>query len=132
MIRRSISVLAVLVLSLAVSAPALLARQARQPLTAANIDDIATLLKLEDTRQFDEAVLTRIWQSTHPEVRRRAAISIGRIVDPAGADVAAALAPDRDAEAYRLAAAMLTGEDPFGMAFIEAYRAGRLAEGAAA
>jgi 5-methyltetrahydrofolate--homocysteine methyltransferase len=54
------------------------------------------------------------------------------IVDPAGADIAAALAPDRDAEPYRLAAAMLTGEDPFGMAFIEAYRAGRLTDGPAA
>ena len=54
------------------------------------------------------------------------------IVDPVAADIAAALAPDRDAEAYRLAAAMLSGEDPFGMAFIEAYRAGRLAEGGAA
>ena len=43
----------------------------------------------------------------------------------------AALAPDRDAEAYKLAAAMLTGEDAFGMAFIEAFRAGRLGEAAA-
>jgi 5-methyltetrahydrofolate--homocysteine methyltransferase len=49
------------------------------------------------------------------------------IVDPVAADIGAALAPDRDSEAYRLAAAMLTGEDAFGMAFIEAYRAGRLA-----
>jgi 5-methyltetrahydrofolate--homocysteine methyltransferase len=48
------------------------------------------------------------------------------IVDPVAADIGAALAPDRDSEAYRLAAAMLTGEDAFGMAFIEAYRAGRL------
>jgi 5-methyltetrahydrofolate--homocysteine methyltransferase len=51
------------------------------------------------------------------------------IVDPVAADIGTALAPDRDAEPYRLAAAMLTGEDPFGMAFIEAFRAGRL-EGA--
>jgi hypothetical protein len=48
------------------------------------------------------------------------------IVDPVAADIAAALAPDRDAEPYRLAAAMLTGEDAFGMEFIEAFRAGRL------
>jgi hypothetical protein len=47
------------------------------------------------------------------------------IVDPV-ADIAAALHPDREAEGYRLAAAMLSGEDAFGMAFIEAYRAGRL------
>ncbi len=47
------------------------------------------------------------------------------IIDPV-ADVQAALEPDRDSEPYRLAAAMLTGEDAFGMAFIEAYRAGTL------
>jgi 5-methyltetrahydrofolate--homocysteine methyltransferase len=47
------------------------------------------------------------------------------IVDPV-ADIGAALNPDRDAEAYALAKAMLTGEDAFGMAFIEAYRAGKL------
>jgi 5-methyltetrahydrofolate--homocysteine methyltransferase len=47
------------------------------------------------------------------------------IVDPV-ADVQAALDPDRDTEAYQLAAAMLTGEDAFGMAFIEAFRAGKL------
>jgi 5-methyltetrahydrofolate--homocysteine methyltransferase len=52
------------------------------------------------------------------------------IVDPVAADIRAALSPDRDSEAYRLAAAMLTGEDAFGMAFIEAYRAGRLGESA--
>jgi 5-methyltetrahydrofolate--homocysteine methyltransferase len=53
------------------------------------------------------------------------------IVDPVAADIRAALSPDRDSEAYRLAAAMLTGEDAFGMAFIEAFRAGRLGEAAA-
>jgi hypothetical protein len=48
-------------------------------------------------------------------------------VDPVAADIAAALAPDRDSEPYRLAAAMLSGEDAFGMAFIEAFRAGKFA-----
>jgi 5-methyltetrahydrofolate--homocysteine methyltransferase len=47
------------------------------------------------------------------------------IIDPV-ADVAAALNPDREARAYTLARAMLTGEDAFGMAFIEAFRAGEL------
>ena len=47
------------------------------------------------------------------------------IIDPV-ADTQAALNPDRDSEAYKLAAAMLTGEDPYGMAFIEAFRAGKL------
>jgi hypothetical protein len=53
------------------------------------------------------------------------------IVDPVAADIAAALTPDRDSEPYQLAAAMLTGEDVFGMAFIEAFRAGRMADAAA-
>ena len=52
------------------------------------------------------------------------------IVDPVAADIAAALTPDRESEPYRLAAAMLAGEDAFGMAFIEAFRAGRLGEAA--
>jgi 5-methyltetrahydrofolate corrinoid/iron sulfur protein methyltransferase len=48
------------------------------------------------------------------------------IVDPVAADIAAALRPDRDAPAYRLAADLLTGVDAFGVEFIDAYRAGRL------
>jgi hypothetical protein len=52
------------------------------------------------------------------------------IVDPVAADIRAALAPDRDSDAYRLAAAMLTGQDAFGMDFIEAFRAGRLGDAA--
>jgi len=47
------------------------------------------------------------------------------IIDPV-ADVAAALNPDRDSEAYVLARAMLTGVDAYGMGFIEAFRAGKL------
>jgi hypothetical protein len=42
------------------------------------------------------------------------------------ADFPAALAPDRDAKPYRLAAAMLTGVDAFGTELIDAYRAGAL------
>lgn len=48
------------------------------------------------------------------------------IVDPVAADIAAALAPDREDEAYRLAADLLTGVDAFGVEFIDAFRAGRL------
>lgn len=95
--RRSIFALGLLALSLVISAPSVLARQSRQPLTAANIEDLTTLLKLEDTRQFDEAALSKIWQSTHPEVRRRAAISVGRIADPAGAPLLEKMRADRNA-----------------------------------
>ena len=55
-------------------------RSGKPPLSAADIDAIATLLKLEDTRQFDEATLARLITSTHPEVKRRAIVSVGRIV----------------------------------------------------
>ena len=48
------------------------------------------------------------------------------IVDPVAADVARALAPDRDSETYRLAADLLTGVDAFGVEFLEAFRSGRL------
>ncbi len=53
------------------------------------------------------------------------------IVDPVAADIAGALTPDRDAAPYRLAADLLTGVDAFGVEFIDAYRAGRLAEASA-
>jgi 5-methyltetrahydrofolate corrinoid/iron sulfur protein methyltransferase len=53
------------------------------------------------------------------------------IVDPVAADIGRALQPDREAESYRLAAALLTGTDAFGVEFIEAFRAGRLSEPAA-
>lgn len=49
------------------------------------------------------------------------------IVDPVATDLRRALMPDRAAEPYRLAADFVEGRDPFGMTFIEAYRAGRLA-----
>ncbi len=48
------------------------------------------------------------------------------IVDPLAADIAAALTPDRESEAYRLAADLLTGADAFGVGFIDAFRSGRL------
>ena len=47
-------------------------------------------------------------------------------MDPVAADIRRALAPDREAEAYRLAADLLTGADAFGVEFIDAFRAGRL------
>ena len=50
------------------------------PLASSDIDDIATLLRLEDTRTFDGEALNRLAYSTHPEVRRRAVITAGRIV----------------------------------------------------
>ncbi len=80
-----------LVLVAALAAPA---AQQRRPLASADIDNIATLLKLEDTRQFDEAALTTIAASAHPEVRRRAALSIGRIADVQGSALLTKLRED--------------------------------------
>ena len=72
--------------------------QAKRPLSSSDIDDIATLLKLEDTRQFDETALGRIVQSAHPEVRRRAVVSIGRIVNAKGSALLDAARKDADPE----------------------------------
>ena len=60
-----------------------------QPLAAADVDAIVQLVKLEDTRRFDETVLAQVLKSPHPEVRRRAVVSIGRIVgsSPVGPDL---------------------------------------------
>jgi len=85
------------VLTFLLAVPLSPSAQRRQPLSSADIDDIATLLKLEDIRQFDEASLSRILQSSHPEVRRRAAVTIGRIADKRGADLLEKARADHDA-----------------------------------
>ena len=56
----------------------------RRALSPADIADITTLVMLEDTRRFDPDALGRILKSPHPDVRRRAAQSIGRIAKPEG------------------------------------------------
>ncbi len=69
----------------------------RQPaLSRADVDAIARLVMLEDTRNFDEATLARLLKSSHPEVRRRAVITVGRIVSPGGAALLASLREDPD------------------------------------
>lgn len=91
-----------LVVSLAlvvlVVAPALTQAQQLRPLAVADVDAIAQLLMLEDTRQFDEAMLARLLKSAHPEVRRRAVIAVGRIVNPAGKSLLLAARADDDTE----------------------------------
>lgn len=56
----------------------------RRPLGSADIDDIAKLEMLEDRRTYDSTELARILVSPHPELRRRAALSIARINDKRG------------------------------------------------
>jgi cyclophilin family peptidyl-prolyl cis-trans isomerase len=60
------------------------AQQPRRPMSAADVDDIARLVMLEDHRDFDTTDLSRLLASQHPEVRRRAALAIGRIADRRG------------------------------------------------
>jgi cyclophilin family peptidyl-prolyl cis-trans isomerase/HEAT repeat protein len=71
---------------------------ARPPLAAADIDAITELVRLEDTRHFDEAVLARRLRSAHPEVRRRAVLAIGRIVDARGRAMLVSARTDADPE----------------------------------
>ena len=56
-----------IVLLLAAPLSGLLAEQ-RPPLAEADILDIAQIVKLEDSRQFDEAALSRFLAARHPEV----------------------------------------------------------------
>lgn len=74
------------------------ARPARPTLATADIDDITRLVMLEDTRQFDEPALARILTSTHPEVRRRAIVAIGRIADARGGALLTGVRGDTDPE----------------------------------
>ncbi len=72
------------------------AAQSRRPLSPGDIDDIARLVMLEDHRDFDTTDLSRILKSQHPEVRRRAALTIGRIANKAGYALLRAKPLDKD------------------------------------
>src|SRR5579863_1619485 len=95
--RRSV---AVGLLALATLATTVVAAQApkRPPLAPADLDAIAALLKIEDTRQFDEDTLARLLQSGHPEIRRRAAQTIARVVNPRGSALLMAARGDANAD----------------------------------
>jgi HEAT repeat protein/cyclophilin family peptidyl-prolyl cis-trans isomerase len=73
-------------------------RSQKAPLRAGDVDEIATLLMLEDARTFDEPALSRMLKSPHPEVRRRAVQSVGRIANKAGAGLVETAREDKDAE----------------------------------
>src|SRR5580765_319758 len=74
--KRAILPLALVVLA----APSLFSQAPRRPpLAPADIDAITKLVMLEDTRTFDQQGLAGLLKSSHPEVRRRAALAIGRI-----------------------------------------------------
>src|ERR1041385_6612224 len=74
---------------------------ARRPLAKPDVDAITTLLRLEDTRTLDDAAraaLARLRKAAHPEVRRRAAMAVGRINKPEGRPLLVAVRADADAE----------------------------------
>lgn len=92
---------------------------AKPALSEADLTDIATLLRLEDTRQFDESALGRILKSPQIEVRRRAAVSIGRIVNERGRALLVSARGDT-AEEVLAAVAFATGQlkDPASVAWL--------------
>ncbi|MEO6221830.1 MAG: HEAT repeat domain-containing protein [Vicinamibacterales bacterium] len=67
-------------------------------LTETDILNIAQILKLEDTRHFDADALSRLLASRHPEVKRRAVIAVGRIVNPGGSALLLPVRQDPSAE----------------------------------
>jgi HEAT repeat protein/cyclophilin family peptidyl-prolyl cis-trans isomerase len=96
-------------------------QQARPSLSAADIAAIARLLMLEDTRELDEAAIGQALRSTQAEVRRRAAMAIGRIAKPAGGALLPAVRTDPD-PAVVAAAAFATGQlkDPATVGWLDA------------
>jgi len=56
----------------------------RRPLGTNEIDAIARLEMLEDHREFDSNALARLLVASHPEVRRRAAVTVARLADKRG------------------------------------------------
>ena len=95
------------------------------PLAAADVDAIAALLMLEDARKFDFVELQRILKSPHPEVRRRAVQSIGRIADKRGAPLLETARQDKDVEV--VATAMWAGgqlRDPIAVPWLNSALSG--------
>jgi 5-methyltetrahydrofolate--homocysteine methyltransferase len=70
--------------------------------------------------------LRRLLNDTFIDLAIEAGADSG-IIDPVASDPRRLALQDRSTRSYQLAAAVLTGRDPFGMAFLTAYRAGELA-----
>lgn len=60
------------------------AQAPRRALSAAEVDDIARLLMMEDHRIYDDTLLARLIAAPHPEIRRRTAVTIARLADKRG------------------------------------------------
>ena len=109
----------ILLVVLAATSLTLAQGRAHPPLAAKDIDDLATLLMLEDTRRLDRAALAPILTSTHPEVRRRAVVAVGRIADPGGVELLMPARRDPDPE-VRASVAFALGQikDPASVAWL--------------
>jgi peptidylprolyl isomerase len=110
-------------LALLIALPAALAsapQNARLPLSAGDIASITRLVMLEDRRELDEAAITQALRADHPEVRRRAAMAIGRIARSEAGPWLSAARADADA-AVAGAVAFATGQlrDPAGIPWLE-------------
>jgi peptidylprolyl isomerase len=116
---RSTALAAALVIAFTAAGSAQRAAASRRPLTATDVNDIATLLKLEDTRQFDAAILTRLTASAHPEVKRRAITAVGRIANEQGRALLATLHGETNPELLATVA-FATGQlkDPDAVAWL--------------
>ena len=79
--RRRTLTLVLLASAVATWHPALGQGARRRALAEGDINDIARLVMMEDYRQLDSAEVARLLDAAHPEVRRRAALAAGRIVD---------------------------------------------------
>lgn len=93
MIARSLAALLVVV-----AADAAAQAPSRRALSPADVADITALVRLEDTRTLAVAELARMLKSAHPEIRRRAAMAVGRINKPEGAPLLTAARADADTE----------------------------------
>lgn len=72
------------------------AGQSRPALTSSDVNAIAELVQLEDTRRFEEPTLTRLLRASTVEVRRRAVVTVGRVVNERGLALLEPLKADRD------------------------------------
>ena len=93
--RRRFLLILLVAAPLAKSAP-LAAQDRRRPLGASDVNAIARVLMLENRREFDSATFARALAAPHAEVRRRAVLAIGRILDRRGLAMLRARPLERD------------------------------------
>lgn len=81
----------------------------RKALSHDEVEAVATLLRLEDHRQFDPVAFEALADHASPEVRRRTAAAVGRIGDPAASPLLVRMLSRDPAPAVRADAAFGIG-----------------------